>query len=403
MPKIRFLLLLLILFHVSQITGQPIDYARRIVDTLTGLEMRGRGYVDSGDRKAADFIRNEFIRFGLKPSAPDYFQDFPIRINTFPGKIQVQLDTVKLIPGVHFLVDGTSPSISGSFDISTSINNAKDSSFLMVHEDSVNRIDLQKLQQAVNGEYTGIIWVTSSKMNWSLANETAEVPTIWVADSIIANPISINLDIESTYHSRHITQNVMGFIPGSQSDSMVALVAHYDHLGAMGNQVYFPGANDNASGVAMMLSLAEYYSKKPPKYTIIFIAFGAEELGLLGSQYFVHYPPLDLRRIKFAINFDLAGTGEEGIDIVNGSVYKDRYNTLVRINKKHQLLPSINPRGKACNSDHCVFDAIQVPSFFIYTKGGIQAYHDIFDRGETLPLTEFADYFQLMIRFMDQL
>ncbi len=58
----------------------------------------------------------------------------------------------------------------------------------------------------------------------------------------------------------------------------------------MGGNTIFRGANDNASGIAMLLSLAKYYKENPPKYSIMFIAFGGEEIGLLGSQYFVKHP-----------------------------------------------------------------------------------------------------------------
>ena len=101
------------------------------------------------------------------------------------------------------------------------------------------------------------------------------------------------------------------------------------------------------------------------------------------------------------MNFDLAGTGEEGIRIVNGSVYKDKFDLITKINQQQELLPRIDIRGAACNSDHCYFYQKGVPCFYIYTQGGIKAYHDLADKYETLPLTEFVDYKKLMIRFFD--
>ena len=171
----------------------------------------------------------------------------------------------------------------------------------------------------------------------------------------------------------------------------------------MGKDTYFPGANDNASGVAMILNLAKHYSTHQPKYTTIFIALSGEELGILGAKAFTDHPLIDLAKIKFLVNFDLAGTGEEGIRIVNGSIFKEKFDLISKINQQQNLLPKIDIRGAACNSDHCFFYQNGVPCFYIYTQGGIRAYHDIYDKYETLPLTEFVDYCKLMILFFDSI
>jgi len=67
------------------------------------------------------------------------------------------------------------------------------------------------------------------------------------------------------------------------------------------------------------------------------------------------------------------------------------------------LLKLIKPRGATSNSDHYFFYTKHVPDFFIYTMGGIKAYHDIYDRRETLPLTNFDDVFHLLINFADDI
>ena len=159
----------------------------------------------------------------------------------------------------------------------------------------------------------------------------------------------------------------------SGKDSTLVLTAHYDHLGLLGKKVYFPGANDNASGVAMLLSMARYYAKNPPEYNMVFLAFSGEEIGLLGSKAFIEQPLTDLSKIKFLVNFDLAGTGDEGIKVVNGTIFKTDFDRLQQLNERYHLLPKVEIRGEACNSDHCLFYAKGVPCFFIYTQGGIQS------------------------------
>jgi Zn-dependent M28 family amino/carboxypeptidase len=133
------------------------------------------------------------------------------------------------------------------------------------------------------------------------------------------------------------------------------------------------------------------------------MAMGGEELGLLGAKHFVENPLFKLETIKFLLNFDISGTGDDGIQVVNGSVYQNQFDRLTKINQEQDLLFQVKIRGQACNSDHCMFDAKNVPCFYIYTLGGIQAYHDVYDKAETLPLTEFEDYFKLMVAFINSL
>ncbi|MBI9052932.1 MAG: M28 family peptidase [Bacteroidales bacterium] len=102
------------------------------------------------------------------------------------------------------------------------------------------------------------------------------------------------------------TENIIGIIPGS-SDKSILISAHYDHLEANGD-IYYPGADDNASGTAALLELAEVFSKiKNLKYNIIFLATSAEELGLLGSEYHVNSENFDASKILINLNIDMIG------------------------------------------------------------------------------------------------
>jgi hypothetical protein len=89
--------------------------------------------------------------------------------------------------------------------------------------------------------------------------------------------------------------------------------------------------------------------------------------------------------------------------VVNGAVFTNQFSKLQSINAKNNYLKEIKKRGKAQNSDHYWFTEIGVPSFFIYTLGGIKAYHDIYDVESTLPLTEFVDVFKLLTEFVNEL
>jgi len=218
--------------------------------------------------------------------------------------------------------------------------------------------------------------------------------------------IKVRFRVDAELIENYQSQNIIGFIKGKEvPDTFLVFSAHYDHLGMMGNEVYFPGANDNASGVAMLLELARYYAMpgNEPHYSIVFIAFGGEEAGLAGSKYYTQNPLFPLKRIKFLINLDLMGTGQEGMTVVNGTIFSKEFEKLRKINQQRNYLPQIKKRGEAANSDHFFFTEKGVPSFFFYTLGSPKHYHDIYDRPETLPLSGFKGVFMLILDFVEQL
>lgn len=423
--KLLFITLFLTCFAIQ---GQDIDYAKEIVRTLASPEFKGRGYVENGTRIAADFIRSQFHKIGLLSFEEGYAQEFNIDVNTFPKKMMLKIGGVVLTPGKDYLVDPFSGPVKGKFGVII-LEKAKmkdeqvvlpairsaDDQFLIIDERKYQPGDKEEeqnlndlidfLKYSPQSPVSGVIIMTSSKLTWGIGTMQSEKPSFTVNHEMdLSNVDEIEVAVDARMIENCKTQNLIGFIPGkTQPDSFLVVTAHYDHLGKMGRNTYFPGANDNSSGIAMLLSLAIYYSHNPHDYTIVFIATGAEELGLLGASYFTEHPLFDLERVRFLVNFDLAGTGEEGIRIVNGSVHMKAFNIITRLNDEHDLLPKVDIRGAACNSDHCMFHERDVPCFFIYTQGGIQAYHDIYDKYETLPLTEFVDYMQLMILFFAEI
>ena len=150
-------------------------------------------------------------------------------------------------------------------------------------------------------------------------------------------------------------------------------------------------------------SLARYFKLHPQRYSIVFVLFCGEEAGLIGSRYFVDHSPIAISSIKFLVNLDLLGTGDEGITVVNATEFTDAFQCLKKINEEKKFLPQIKSRGKAANSDHYWFSELGVPCFFIYTLGGIKAYHDVYDVYHTLPLTRFSETQALLIEFIQKI
>jgi hypothetical protein len=106
--------------------------------------------------------------------------------------------------------------------------------------------------------------------------------------------------------------NVAGLLPGTDSklrQETVLVTSHYDHLGVQGGKLY-PGANDNASGVAGMLEVARLLARQPPRRSVLFVAFGSEEQLMLGSYYYVAHPLRPLETTVGVLNLDMIGRDE---------------------------------------------------------------------------------------------
>jgi aminopeptidase YwaD len=414
----NFTLSFILFLIFSNSNSQDLPYAKYALQKLTSKEFSGRGYVNDGGIKAARFIASQFDSLGLKQSAPDFFQPFTFPVNTFPGENEVFVDGKKLVPGDDYLVY---PYSGGSalkkyklkkmeqYSSAKAFNKNPDVCYIVL-QDSLTENNRAKLfGDLISGviKSGAIILLQQKKLTWSVAKGHYSIPVISVLQYYVPeNSKDVSISVSQEFIPEFKTQNVGAYIPGaSLPDSFIVFTAHYDHLGMMGLHTMFPGANDNASGVAMLLNLASHFSKKEnqPACSIVFIAFAGEEAGLVGSKYFTEHPLFNLSKIKFLINLDLLGTGEEGMMVVNATEFPQQFQLLDSLNNQGKYLVKLGQRGKAKNSDHYYFSEAGVPSFFFYTMGGIQAYHDINDKAETLPLTEFEDVFRLSIDFTKHL
>ncbi len=375
--------LLVLVFSISTFFSgaQDTTYARVIIKKLTSKTFLGRGYVNDGVNKAAKFLVSEFKTIGLLPIGKSYSQPYNFNVNTFPGKISVTIDGKQLEAGKHFLIDPSSKTLKSGFQL------FKTDSVTYKAFDAPLEIKLRK------------------KLTYTVATKLGDKSVVELLIDSFPNELK-NIDViyENKFIPNFKCQNIIGYIKGTeQPDSFLVYSAHYDHLGAMGTTAYFPGANDNASGVSVLLNLAKYYKKNPSKYSIAFIMFSGEEAGLLGSKYYSEHPLFPLSKIKFLTNLDLLGTGSEGIMAVNATVYKTQFEKLDSINNQKKYVTQIKQRGKVANSDHYWFSEKGVPCFFIYTLGGVTFYHDIYDLEKTLPLTDYVDVCKLLIEFNNAL
>ncbi len=398
------------------------DYARKVVDTLASPYMAGRGYVDDGCKKAAKYVSNQFKDIGLLPFSKSYTQEFHLPINTYPKQLEVSVNGHKAKNGDDYILIPITQSIKGSFPvvkfdrtILLDTNRLKDflrkdysNTFILVDDSGATDKKEKQVWESTSlnpFKAKGVI-ILCNKLTEETSDTLGDYTLIYaLRKTEFSNATGISLNIKNEFIKDFTSENIIGYVKGTvQPDTFIVFSAHYDHLGRMAD-IYFPGANDNASGIGMLLSLAKYYAqeKNKPKYSIAFIAFGAEEVNIRGSHYYVEHPLFPLSKIRFLINMDIMGTGDEGLMAVNGRIYTPAFHDLVRINDSLHLLKEVKDRGASANSDHYFFYANHVPDFFVYTLGGIKAYHDIYDRRETLPLTNFNEVFKLLLEFTNDI
>lgn len=423
MQKLFLTVTSLLLLSVASVNSQDLTFARSLIDTLSSSAMEGRGYVNEGDRKAALFLKGVMETNGLRPFRNGYLQEYTFPMNNLPGNMKVSLDGKKLEPGSDFVVWAATPSIQGSFPIQ--ILQEKDladanklkrrtantgGKFILIDrsaikDKAVNRI-VDSLRFTNFPGAKGIILVVDRKLSWSVMAGTGQKfwPVIEVAKSALPKtPKSISLDIESRYNPEHRACNVLAYVPGTiQPDTFLVFTAHFDHLGRMGSEVFFPGANDNASGTAMVCDLAKYYAAAKPYYSMAFFLLSGEEAGLFGAEYCAANLPVEASRIKFLVNLDMVGTGSEGITMVNGTIFTEGFRRMEKINADNEYLLTVKQRGESCNSDHCPFYKKGIPAVFIYAMGkDAGPYHNPDDTSKNLGLSEYADIFRLMVDFMN--
>lgn len=371
MKKIAIPVLLVFAFGAAFAQPASMPFEKATVEAqlryIASDELAGRRTGSQGGQLAADYIANEFQRYGIKqlPSLSGFFQLVPFE-NILPattgaltiggqqfllnenllalkgGAVNLKSKAVFANFGwadeakglddyrsldvkgkIVFVLPGT-PDGQGPGEIIAAMSRkqelAKSHGAAALIE--LYRINLpwsffksyfggQRLQLAenqTNGNVGGEMfygWLKEEKPNPIKGLEAGEqLDALLECDGTKSQPISAH--------------NVVGFLEGTDpmlKSEIVVISAHYDHVGVgkEGKAAYTPqdsifnGARDNGMGTVALLSAAKYLAANPPKRSVAFLACTGEELGLLGSAYFVEHPPLDLNRVVFNLNNDGAG------------------------------------------------------------------------------------------------
>jgi Zn-dependent M28 family amino/carboxypeptidase len=206
--------------------------------------------------------------------------------------------------------------------------------------------------------------------------------------------------------------NLFGVVRGTAApDQFVIVSAHYDHLGRR-DETTFPGADDNASGVAGILAAATWFAGHKPERSLLFVAFDAEELGLQGARYFVKNPPVDLKQVAMVVNLDMIARGDANTLWAAGTSYSPALKQpVLDAARGRQIKVEFGhdrPKAEAGglddwtnSSDHGPFHAAGIP--FVYF--GVEDhpdYHKPTDTADKIPKAFFADAATLAIDVVER-
>lgn len=318
--------------HLPEASFDPAK-SRAQITFLASDELLGRMTGEPGLDTAAAYIARHFKAFGLKPNPQTgtYYQPFTIYSTSASSQGTVGgTSTVAVLSGGA--MDGTFPAVYLSA-VNDSILSRTDVKGKIVVSDFPSEGSFQarlsqstrmraQLQRAgaagwvqwLSGE-PGVARVAAFMRNASSLEKPSSLLHVLADASGKVSQGDIRIQTPGATTVEMKTQNVVGLIEGSDpvlKNEYVLLMAHYDHVGARrtatnANDTIYNGARDNAMGVVAMLHAAEAFSKVPTKRSVIILPVSAEEIGLIGSRYYVDNPIIPLNQTVYVSNIDGAG------------------------------------------------------------------------------------------------
>lgn len=392
---------------------------------LASDELEGRLTGWPGEEKSAQYISKRFSDLKLSPISDNgWFQRFDIvklrlaggrtafdatlddQVHSFPLNkefypISASANQASVEAGIVYLQFGIQADSLGRNDYKGKDVNGKIAVIMLGSPDERNPhsafkahedIDL-KLRLAVKAGAAAVVFIpspdTKEKPSGELKRDAAtqSIPVLyafgWTDYLVNAQKARIVVDITALTAPGH---NVIGWLPNKKAKYTVIIGAHHDHLGfgelggsRSGTNEIHNGADDNASGVAAMLDLAQRIrsNKKLRKYNYLFTAYSGEELGLLGSKFFVQHAPLELDKVAFMINIDMLGRldPQKKVLMVNGTGTSPQWKTsLAKVPTDTTILKIATTESGLGPSDHASFYLRDIPVLHFFT-GQHEDYH----------------------------
>ncbi|TVQ10468.1 MAG: M28 family peptidase [Bacteroidetes bacterium] len=407
-------------FSQVQFGFKPEEVQYRLqydVNKLASEEMEGREAGTEGERKAAAFIKSRFKEIGLQPLFEDsYLQDFEFSGEwIFGDENHLLIGDGEFSQHTDYFVLPNSASgqiyARGAYvgfglqtDTHSDYEDLKDLEnriFFIEYflppdlDDGAMRLPLEVLQKKIetaqeNGALAVIFVNTQGERNdppTSLRQQLGRenLPIVFAKAEVFEywqqmggeDYISLSTDL---YRETYTAWNVAGYLD-NQAETTVVIGGHYDHLGYGGSGSRSPGANtihfgadDNASGTAGVMESARFLSQSD--YTssnYIFIAFSAEEKGLLGSRHFTNSDAYDMSKVSYMFNLDMIGRLENRNITLYGTGTSPVWDSLIDLNAGDELLIRKSASGQG-GSDHTSFYRQNIPVLFFFT-GIHEDYH----------------------------
>lgn len=291
---------------------------------LAGPEMRGRGSGTADEARAAAWVAAQFEKFGLKtaPGMTGYTQTGPLVRRSMAGEPKLTVGGTS-VSGLSVLATGGGI-VGGKAAILTDPAGAIPEADVLVYTGPADK--LTQVRRALRGKakllltaegdvtrrYMGMIGgkpqlrtTLEGSPGWS-SLAFATLPAAELARIAADSEVVLDVPVAT---EKGVTTNAIGYLPGTDPKAgIVLLSAHLDHLGVRPDGVVMPGANDDASGTVAVIELARAFAAKgPQKRGVLFVAYGSEEIGGLGSTWFGEHPPVPLADLVANIEFEMIG------------------------------------------------------------------------------------------------
>jgi len=306
----------------------PIDRNRVLAEEmlLAGPGLRGRGSATANEAIAAGYVASLFRDAGLRhaPGMDFYLQTAPLVRRSVAGAPTLVIDG-KPVSGASLLLTGGGKA-AGKAIILTRADSDIPSADVIVYTGPAD--DLITFARRLRGKGVKLVLAAESdasrkflemiggkpSLPTTIEGTPSRRPPMTVATippealASIAPGADISIDVPVST-ARATTTNAIGYLPGTDPKAGVILLsAHLDHLGVRPDGVVMPGANDDASGTVAVIELARAFAAKgPQKRGILFVAYGSEEIGGLGSTWFGEHPPVPLGDLIANIEFEMIG------------------------------------------------------------------------------------------------
>ena len=299
---------------------------------LASDALRGRGSATHDEAVAAAYVAAQFQSYGLKPAPgmDGYIQTAGVIKPKISGPVSLKIGDATASDGFRLIYTSAKP-VSGRVAVATSDDPAKLPSADIVLIANMGKATAGGWSRAALAKGAKLVVFRDNAALQARYGTAARAPSVAsyleesppqsgladiailpaeAFDRLVATKATTGaLDLGEVTMEKAVTSNAIAYLPGSDPAAGVILVtAHLDHLGVQPDGTIMHGANDDASGTVAVMEVAHALAAAPqPKRGVLFVAYGSEEIGGLGSHYFADHPPIPLEQIVANLEFEMIG------------------------------------------------------------------------------------------------